>query len=156
MLQLVKIINGEAIYEVEGIDFSKMTGKYRNTFPNMGGYDDNGKPVERTKSEYPYSYDGIVTYRDCDLTAKHTVYHDRLKQWDSDKYERSRMEAASTSQGELAGYFNDPKVVEEMLQLYYEDDTIRLVMIMEYCNQSSGYPCWRFDYTSNEGEKHVG
>jgi hypothetical protein len=128
----MKIDENGIVYNLGKIDFSKRKGIYTNRENYFGGVDENGDPVEKTKKDYPYTYSG------------------RMSQWDYSKYEKCRKEAANTDKGELAGYYNNPRVVEKLLQLYFEDQSIKLVMIMEYCNQSSGYPCWRFDYTQEK------
>ena len=46
-----------------------------------------GNPVERTKDKYPYSYDPFVVWKtEEDVKQNNTVYSDRLKQWDYEKY----------------------------------------------------------------------
>lgn len=53
---------------------------------NLYYVDEFGKPVERTKFDFPYSYDGFVTYRagnNSEITG--TVYSDRLSESDYEK-----------------------------------------------------------------------
>ena len=70
--------------------------KTKRTVTNMYGYltmignvDEHGNSVIRTKREYPYSYDGFVTWRGGDnKEANDTIYSDRLLQWDYEKQNR--------------------------------------------------------------------
>lgn len=49
--------------------------------------------------------------------------------------------------GDESQYFDDrqPKDIEKFLSMFF-DREIKLARIREECNQSSGYPYWRFDY----------
>ncbi len=107
--------------------------------------DEYGNQVERTKDKYPYSYDGFVTHRlGKNEEANSTVYSDRLWQWDYGKYEACVKKVF----GDHRQMFYDatPDQIERLLRLYYNDDSIRVILIMEYCNVSNGYPVWRFDF----------
>ena len=111
--------------------------------------DENGNNVERTKFTHPYSYDGFVTWRGVsskkqDKIRKDTVYSDRLYQWDWEKYNK----LCKKYFGDVGQYFSNrnPKKIEAMLQEYCKEPKLNLTLIMEYCNQSSGYPVWRFDF----------
>lgn len=114
------------------------------------GYEDEfGNQVKKTKQTHPYSYDGFVTYRNGrNEDANGTVYTDRLLQWD---YEKTR-ELMKKHFGNTSDYWNQikPKKIESFLQERLNDPTIKLVLIMEYCNVSNGYPLWRFDYKSSK------
>lgn len=121
------------------VDFDGCTVTYYG-----GAEDEHGNPVERTKSEYPYSYDGFVTWRggeNEEVTG--TVYSDRLLQWNYQKT-RDLMKKHFGTDGDY--YFDrKPQQIEAFLSEYMEKK-IKLIFIMEYCNVSSGYPLWRFDY----------
>lgn len=109
--------------------------------------DEHGNPVKRTKQEYPYSYDGFVCWRGgSNSEVNASVYHDRMQQWDYEKYQR-----CSKKQGD-PGLMRDknPTQIEAFLREYMDDDKLRLIIIMEYCNMSSGYPVWRFDYNTSK------
>lgn len=117
-----------------------------NTFFEFPKYvDEFGNPVKRTKDKYPYSYDGFVTWS-IDEEADDTVYSDRLLHWNYTKC-RSLMNKHFKGDGDY--YYNrSPEQIEAFLSEYMDKD-IKLVRVMEYCNQSSGYPVWRFDYKIN-------
>lgn len=107
--------------------------------------DIDGKPVEKTKSEAPYSYSFHVVHRDGpNENFNSMVYSDRMRQWDFSKYERCCREAFSRKGQNFS--IQHPKEVERFLQLYFEDFSIKLIVIMEGCNVSSGYPLWTFHY----------
>lgn len=106
--------------------------------------DEHGNAVERTKSTHPYSYDGFVSWRggkNEEVTG--TVYSDRLLQWDYAKT-RSLMAKHFGNDGDY--YSNrSPENIQSFLSEMFGHE-VKLILIMEYCNQSSGYPVWRFDY----------
>lgn len=106
-------------------------------------YDMEGNKIERTKEEYPYSYSPITIWIDSKVQANATVYSDRLHRMDYKKYNRLCKEIW----GDESQYFDDrqPKDIEKFLSMFFNRE-IKLVRIREECNQSSGYPYWRFDY----------
>lgn len=106
--------------------------------------DEHNNPIERTKLTHPYSYDGYVLWRGGDNDEiKNTVYSDRLREWNYKKTERLN-EKYNTNINSWKE--KDPKKIEKFLQDYCDNPEIKLILIMEYCNQSTGYPVWRFDY----------
>ena len=109
--------------------------------------DEVGNPVKRTKREYPYSYDGFVTYRNGkNEEANGTIYSDRLMQWDYKKA-RALMKKYFNEDGDYWDNRN-PSQIQDFLREWTGDKNLKLILIMEYCNVSSGYPVWRFDYRS--------
>jgi len=110
--------------------------------------DEHGNTVKRTKHTHPYNYDGHVIWRDGEnAEADDTIYSDRLLQWDYDKHNRL-CEKHFGNQGQRWNN-RDPKKIESFLRDWCDNQKLKLVFIMEYCNQSSGYPCWRFDFNRN-------
>jgi len=110
--------------------------------------DEFGNKVTKTKDKYPYSYDGHVTWRGMENQHnQNTVWTDRLYQWDYEKYNN----LCEKYFGNTSQYWNnrEPEKVELFLQDYLEKPNLKLVLIMEYCNASSGYPLWRFIYIEN-------
>jgi hypothetical protein len=104
----------------------------------------NGEPVEKTKEQYPYSYDTYVVWKGNYKKGEgNTVYSDRLFQWDWEKYNRCCEEVW----GNKGQYFDNrtPKDIEKFLRLY-TDKQIKLTAILEGCNWSTGYPVWIFIY----------
>jgi len=116
-------------------------------FGNLVNYfyrDENGNLVNRTKEKYPYSYDFFVTYDNrSKVITNNTVYSDRMWEWDSVKYDKCTKEIWNDCR---QVFFNSsPQDIEKFLQLYFNNGNLILTLIMEGCNQSSGYPLWRFD-----------
>lgn len=108
--------------------------------------DQDGNPVKRTKRDYPYSYDPFVVWDNRqDAKAESAVYSDRLLQWDYDK----TRELSKKHFGESGDYYSRrrPESIEAFLCDYF-GKKIKLAMIMECCNVSSGYPIWIFYYQS--------
>lgn len=107
--------------------------------------DEHGKPVERTKFSHPYSYDGFVLWRGgCNEDANNTVYSDRLLRWDREKHD----ELCTKHFGNKGQHWEHrkPKKIEAFLRDWTDCPDLKLILVMEYCNQSNGYPCWRFDF----------
>ena len=101
-----------------------------------GPKDINGKNVKKTKYSHPYSYDEFVVWRGGkNDTWDEAAYSDRLQQWDWKKYE----ELAKEAKRDL---YKDPKVTQNFLRKYYSDPKLKLILIMEGCNASNGYPYW--------------
>jgi hypothetical protein len=120
----------------------------------IGPVDEHGQPVERTKQQYPYSYDGFVQWRDTNKPkANGTIYSDRLTQWDFPKYDLLCMKHF----GNKSQYWDsrEPEKIEAFLRDWCEDPELELTMVMEYCNVSNGYPCWRFDYFRKANVREV-
>ncbi len=80
--------------------------------------------------------------------AAHTVYSDRLHQWDSKKHN----ELCKKHFGDESQYWSGrkPQLIESFLKDYLDDESVVLCKIEEHENQSSGYPLWRFDYNKKE------
>lgn len=122
------------------------------TYFGMGAVDEHDKPVERTKREYPYTYSGFVQERvHPNEKANGTVYSDRLRQWDYEKCRRLQKKHF----GKETDYWNNisAATIEKFLRDYWDNDKIEVVLVMEYCNISSGYPLWRVDYFNPESER---
>jgi hypothetical protein len=109
-----------------------------------------GEPVKRDKWQYPYSYDGFITWRGGkNEEVNSTIYSDRLLQWDMKKYD----ELSKKHFGNAGQIFYDrqPKDIESFLRDWTGDIKLKLIFVMEYCNVSSGFPLWRFDYRTSVG-----
>ncbi len=110
-----------------------------------GGYiDEHGNLIERTPHSHPYSYDGFVTYRDGENSETNmTLYSDRMLQ---QNYNKTRI-LLYEHFGDDGDYYSgrDPKVIEKFLRKWMDKPNLKLILVMQYCNQSTGYPVWRFD-----------
>lgn len=119
---------------------------------SLGYIDEDGNPIERMPYEYPYSYDGYVEWRggeNKEVTG--TVYSDRLFQWDYEKYNRCMNQVFGNEKQMFDPH--DHEKIEQMLRLYMEEPDLKLILQMKYCNKSSGYPLWRFDYSTGKSKK---
>lgn len=113
--------------------------RFRGHFAGPVGED--GRPVERTKWEFPYSYDPFVIWSNGGQ-ANETVYTDRLSQWDYEKTERLITKHLRGMRWENA----PPERIENFLREYLNVPTLELVRVMECCNWSNGFPLWRLDF----------
>ena len=111
-----------------------------------GAVDEYGDPVERPKERHPYNYSSFVTWRKPGTERPGTpaVYSDRLYQWDHEKFDR----LCKKHFGDIAQVFysRSPEAVEAFLRDYLENPAIELELIMEGCNQATGFPVWVFYY----------
>jgi len=107
--------------------------------------DEHGNVVSKTKSEYPYTYDGFVTFRGGEnKEANCAVYTDRLYREDHKKHD----ELVKKHFGDTGQYWSsrNSEKIEAFLRDWTGDKELKLILVMEYCNVSSGYPLWRFDF----------
>lgn len=122
--------------------------KFGNVLFGMKGVDINGNPVERSKEDYPYSYDFFVIWKKDYIKEKSNVlYSDRLRQWDRQKYDDCCMEVWGDKRHSF--YSRNPEEIEAFLYKYIGKN-IKLTVVMEGCNISSGYPIWSFHYENLE------
>lgn len=106
--------------------------------------DEHNKPVKRTKDKYPYSYDGFIIHRSLpNEETTHTLYSDRLHT----NYYKNWSSLSNKHFGSNGDYFWDrkPENIQAFLCELLNKPDLKLVLIMEYCNLSNGYPVWRFD-----------
>lgn len=122
---------------------------YTNSHGIFTGYiDEHGNPITKTKHTHPYSYDGFVQWRGgSNDEANGTVYSDRMSQWDYEKNDALKKKHF----GNVSDYFSgrQPKDIEAYLSDYF-GKPVKLILVMEYCNVSNGYPVWRFDYKTDK------
>lgn len=96
------------------------------------------------KSSHPYSYDPFTVWTaGATAMGHHGVYTDRMRQWDYEKFSSLKREIFGTS----SDYWNEfkPKDIERFLCAYL-DKPVKLVRVIEYCNQATGYPLWYLSY----------
>lgn len=100
----------------------------------------DGEPVERTKAQYPYSYDTFVVWRNGpNSEVTHSVYTDRMQQWEpakiaelQKKYDKRFVEM---TQAELTKYMCE-----------YTDKQVEVIYLAECCNHANGFPLWLIGY----------
>lgn len=126
------------------------TDTFAHRYIGCGPVDLEGRPVQRTKQSHPYSYDGFVVMR-CGPNSEINVceYTDRLQQWDGAKYDRCRKEHMAGVRWDTA----KPEQITAFLRDYHGDPSIRLIAVMEWCNQATGYPTWSLHYHADKVAK---
>lgn len=119
-------------------------------FGAVPGYvDEHNNPIERTPLTHPYTYDGFIIWCGGENNeANMTIYSDRLLRWDYDKHNRL-CEKHFGNQGQYWSE-RDPEKIEAFIRDWCEDPELELIFVMQYCNQSTGYPIWRFDIKQNK------
>lgn len=115
-----------------------------------GPVDIDGKPVERPKDQWPYSYSEFVLWRGGSNSEYNEVdYSDRFFQWNPEKHK-------TLCQKHLPGkrwYNANPKNIEAFLQEYHDAPDLKLILLVEGCNPSKGYPYWIFYYHTTKWKK---
>jgi hypothetical protein len=110
------------------------------------GFSYSGAEI-RTKSTHPYNYDPIMQFLadEVDSANASTVYTDRLMQFDYQKTNRLMQKHF----GNTGHDWNDraPEKIEAFLRDWNEAPDLKLIAVIEYCNQASGFPVWRLDYS---------
>lgn len=106
-------------------------------------YDSN---VKKTKYDYPYSYDGFIVNRLApNSEANNTIYSDKFNIFNKEKYKKLK-EKYFPNDGDYWPVNNEPLVIQNFLREFFDNKDLKLVFIMEYCNLTTGYPYWRFDF----------
>lgn len=123
---------------------------YERSALNGGPVDLEGRPVKKTKISNPYNYDGFVLHRlgpngDIDGCS----YTDRIFQWDRDKAQRCAEEHMDDRRWDMVR----PEQIQAFLRAFFDDPEIRLIAVMEWCNQATGYPTWSLHYKSGKKEE---
>lgn len=97
----------------------------------------------RDKYSHPYSYDPFTIWGSQSDACNGTAWSDRLSH--EKKYDAvvARIQSESTEPLILN---TDPKAIEKLLKGIIGHDEIKLLRIVEYCNRSSGYAYFRYDY----------
>lgn len=91
----------------------------------------------RTKATHPYNYDPIILiHASGNITS--SAYSDRMRSWEPEKFDF----AIGQGVGEMRFSWGRTEAVNAFLHSYYDDPTIKIVKVMEYCNVATGYPCW--------------
>ncbi len=117
-------------------------------FNVFGHVDLEGNPVKRPRSQYPYSYSPYVQFRNGENTEiENAVYSDRLHQWDYKKY-NSLSKKHFGNEGQCFSN-RSPDKVQSFLRDYLDNQNLKLIVIQEGANMSSGYPYWIFHYSAS-------
>lgn len=116
----------------------------------FGGFvDEDGNPVKKTKYTHPYSYDAFVIYRNgVNEEINSTVYSDRLRMWDDKKLTHLMKKHCGTTGDYWDGI--EPLKIQAFLRAWFDDSRLKLILVMQECNVSSGYPLWRFGFKTSK------
>lgn len=122
--------------------------EFENLYLNKPFYhnvsvDLHGNPVKNTKWNCPYSYDAFVVIRNGkNEEIEHTAYSDRMLSWVSyDKWKKCIAKMGDKK----AGTFSNNSVEKlEAFLTEYNGYKCKLIVLMEGCNVSNGYPYWIF------------
>lgn len=113
----------------------------------------------RSKRSHPYAYDPFTIWG---KPAEHkecngSVYTDRMEQWDYTKYRQLCQKHYRAGESTYFRPFDNHNCRGDLIQAfmrdYFDDPTIRLLRVIEYCNWSTGYPTWRLDYVTTKESK---
>ncbi len=105
-------------------------------------YSWNGEPKHyRNKFTHPYNYDAFYLIgTPVDISRAQACYSDRYRLWDVSKFKRA-MEATGDARWD--------RMTLEQLDAFvkvYHGKSYMAVGLVEWCNQSSGYPVWSVHY----------
>lgn len=89
--------------------------------------------------------EALESYRKQFLGLK-TVYNDRMRQWDYEKYRQCVEEVFGPNMGDYLP--DDYEKVSEFLTLYH--GTPMTCCVMEYFEDARGFPLWRIDYVEGQ------
>ena len=110
-----------------------------------GYFDEYGKPCKRTPLTNPYNYDGYVIWQ-TEGKPNSTIYSNRLLQWDWNKHNTLYQKHFGDNGQRWEN--REPGKIEAFLQDWENNQNLKLIRVMQYCNQASGYPVWRFDISA--------
>ena len=94
----------------------------------------------RSKHSHPYNYDAYYHWREKNLKGAHAEYHDRMQQWDWEKYQEA---FALVEDKGVTEYTRDE--LSAFLSAYF-GRKVKAVALVEGCNHGNGYPYWIFYY----------
>lgn len=121
--------------------------------------DDHWVDPRRTNSKmsHPYNYSEFFIWKKGDVKAAgvEAVYHDRMQQWDYDKYKKSFAIASEDHPDSMSGI---PSMKQKQASLFmstYQEMNCEVIAIAEGCNASNGYPYWIFWYIVKEIEENT-
>lgn len=117
-----------------------------------GHIDRHGNPVKKTPFSHPYSYDCFVKQRfGPNEDIESSIYTDRMFQWDWDKMNKAQ-DVVRKRKG-WKDCFNWSNLTKEdldaLIQYYWDNPNLEMVLFEECCNVSSGYPIWIVSFKDN-------
>ena len=128
----------------------------------------------RVKRTHPYAYDPFTIWGDPfpSKQCNGTVYTDRLHQEDPDKYARLALKhyqsggsdcdfarglgvrgASPNALRPFDSYNCKGELIEAFLRDWFDDQQMKLLRVVEYCDPHSGYETWRCDYVTGTAKE---
>ena len=106
--------------------------------------------MKKTPWTNPYDYDPFYNWRQGKVYTN-AVYSDRLYQWDYKKYD----ELCKKYFGDRGQHWSErnPEQVEQFLQEFQDDPSIRLTAIQQQVNIGNGFPLWVLFYISDKSNQ---
>jgi len=118
-----------------------------NTAITPTNFEKHNKEI-KTKTKYPLSHDPIL-WIDKDRKANSSEYNDRMWQQKHDQY--SSLALKIFGNAGQTGLERQPfNKLQQFLQQFYDDSTIRLARMIEYRHCITGFPYYRFDIWSEK------
>lgn len=108
----------------------------------------------RTKQSHPYCYDPFTIWGEPRPSAvcNGSVFTDRLEQCDRAKYVHLMHKHYRCGESDYVHPFAldncQGRLIQAFLRDWFDDPKLRLLRVVEYCNQGTGYPTWSLDYHS--------
>jgi hypothetical protein len=129
-------INGDLVPQVEG---SYIYGFYM---------DEHNQIIERTPSTHPYSYDSYILWRNLPNDQMNaSAYSDRMMQWNYKKFDELWKKHGLKGQ---YWYASDKDKIEAFIKDYFEKPNLKVVYVMQCCNQATGFPLWFVAYNTGD------
>jgi hypothetical protein len=101
----------------------------------------DGELVTRTKQTHPYSYDSYVVYRNgANEEANGGAYTDRIWEWDRKLSDELWEKHAGKRANPHDLSHVSPKVMEAFLRERFGHPDLTIVVMLDGCNISNGYP----------------
>lgn len=102
----------------------------------------------RGRYSHPYSYDPFTIWGEPkpDPRCNGSDWTDRLEEWDHKKFHELAKEIYVGNARPFNSLNCRGELIEKFLRRYYDEPKLELLRVIEFCNQSSGYPLWRLDY----------
>lgn len=133
------------------IEYATFGRQEKGVYPNVciGQYMAFDGRAPRTKQTHPYSYDPFDIYK-ADFEHTGGFYTDRLLQGDFAKHDK----LCKKHFGDAGQIWSSRKFakIQDFCRDWTGDKKIRLVLVREYCNQSSGFPTWYLGWHTPKAE----
>lgn len=102
------------------------------------GWVEPDRPDNRTQQQSPYGYSPFYHWREAGCEKDTCAYDDRMRQWDSEKWDRA---CALLPPGRFETQAN--AALDKMMSEYC-GKPVQVTALAEGCNVSNGYPYYVF------------